>query len=30
MIQEFETSNDILKFAIMREQESIDMYTKPW
>ena len=27
MIQEFETSNDILKFAIMREQESIDLYT---
>jgi rubrerythrin len=28
MIQEFETSNDILEFAIIREQESIDLYTK--
>ena len=27
MIQEFKTSDDILQFAIGREQESIDLYT---
>ena len=27
MIQEFKTSDDILRFAIGREQESIDLYT---
>ncbi|PKN97530.1 MAG: rubrerythrin [Chloroflexi bacterium HGW-Chloroflexi-5] len=27
MIQEFQTADDILKFALGREQESIDLYT---
>lgn len=28
MIQEFKTSSDILEFAITREQESVDLYTR--